>query len=335
MWELAFPDSHIPEGMLRTYQEQFDDLARRDITLSKWQRELVGHFIIPFMTLVESDLLEALGNKEKRAELEKAASVGVTEQECLEKAYASFKKLKFDSPQRSMFNRLFQKQQNIQYFIHGEPTHGQQWLYNRIIKFHHFFESDSGIAYFPFRLDGPLGDEDIAAVISQKLEVDTSPDEREIWFTELTEKLINKLRHQHVLVAFKNPTLDKLSEIKGLIDGVAKNLNTHQGSLAEHKAIFITILDQMVENLNFPCLKPIDADILRQWIGTGWEENDEYILKHFGNLAEDDEGRLCEALKGIHGKEHPFVPAEKFIENVAVGKFNLKWEKCKNQWLRY
>ena len=67
MWELAFPDSHIPEGMLRTYQEQFDDLARRDITLSKWQRELVGHFIIPFMTLVESDLLEALGNKEKRA----------------------------------------------------------------------------------------------------------------------------------------------------------------------------------------------------------------------------------------------------------------------------
>lgn len=334
LWELAFPGSHIPVGILRNYEEQFDTLVRQNISLSQWRDEIVGHLLVSFLVLAESDLLEALGDKEKRAELEQAASVGVTEQQCLEKACTSFERLSFDRTQRKKFTLLFKAQQHVQYFIHGEPAHGQLWLYNRIIRQHHFFEGDSGIAYYPFQMDGILGDEDMEAALSQKLGVKTPPGEKMNWCTELAARLRKQLQHQHVLFAFKNPALEKLPELNGLIRGITNALDA-QSSIVGHKIIFITILERVAEDLDIPCLQPINADILGRWIGAGLEENDEYILEHFDHLPEDDEGQLCEALKEIYGRDHPYVPAEKFIEHVAVNKFGLKWQKCKNQWMRY
>lgn len=164
--------------------------------------------------------------------------------------------------------------------------------------------------------------------------MEAPPDTKEAWYRAVADNIIKKLQHQHVLFAFLNPDIEKLPAINRLAEGILEALGL-ESSLAEHKAIFITLLDQVVASLPIPCLQPIGAGTFREWIGSGKEDYDEYIMAYFGNLPEEDEGCLCDALIKIHGVGIPSVPAEKFIENVAVEKFNLKWEKCKDQWLRY
>ncbi len=334
LWRVPFPNSHIPGWLRSEHLNVFETLRRQGITVQKWQRNIRREQLLQFQADFQYEILESLNNKDKRLELEKIATRQTTELQRLEKAYTSFTRLKFDSVQRKQFNELFRNQQKIQYFIHGEPSHGQRWLYNRIIRLHHFFENDSGITYLPFKLDGTLGSEDIAGVISEKLEVRSPVKRIEDWRQEVADKLMKKLQHQHVLVAFQNPTLEELQKINQLIDGILGAMNL-QVNLRRYKAIFITILNQLDAASPMHGLKPIDTDIFGRWIGVGKEENDEYILDHFDHLSEDDEDCLCDALIEIHGVNDPKIPAEAFIEKVAVDKFNLQWEKCKNQWLKY